>query len=199
LVSELSGRGNVSYKAAEYGLDLDGGREQAQAVVEEIKDLEAQGYQFEGAEASFQLLLRRSQPGYQAPFELIAFYANTQRRNGDAAWSEASVKVKVGEEVFHTAAEGNGPVNALDAAMRKALLNFYPQLSDIALADYKVRVLEGTHGTAARVRVLIESEKADGTSWTTVGSSENIIEASCRALTDSLEFALGEPRPSQVS
>jgi 2-isopropylmalate synthase len=192
LVSELSGRGNISYKAAEYGLDLDGGREQVQAVVEEIKELEAQGFQFEGAEASFQLLLRRSQPGYEAPFQLVAFSANTQRRNGDPAWSEASVKVKVGEEVFHTAAEGNGPVNALDAAMRKALLNFYPQLAEIALADYKVRVLEGTHGTAARVRVLIESEKADGTSWTTVGSSENIIEASCRALTDSLEFVLSE-------
>jgi 2-isopropylmalate synthase len=192
LVSELSGRGNISYKAAEYGLDLDGGREQAQAVVEEIKELEAQGFQFEGAEASFQLLLRRSQPGYKAPFELVAFSANTQRRNGDPSWSEASVKVKVDGEIFHTAAEGNGPVNALDAAIRKALLNFYPQLAEISLADYKVRVLEGTHGTAARVRVLIESEKLDGSSWTTVGSSENIIEASCRALTDSLEFMLTE-------
>ncbi len=192
LVSELSGRGNIHYKAAEYGFDLDGGREQAQAVVEEIKELEAQGYQFEGAEASFQLLLRRSRPGYKAPFELVAFSANTQRRNGDPAWSEALVKVKVGDELFHTAAEGNGPVNALDAAMRKALLNFYPELADISLADYKVRVLEGSHGTAARVRVLIESEKPDGTSWTTVGSSENIIEASCRALADSLEFVLGE-------
>jgi 2-isopropylmalate synthase len=190
LVSELSGRGNISYKAAEYGLDLDGGREQAQAVVEEIKELEAQGFQFEGAEASFQLLLRRSQPGYTAPFELVAFSANTQRRNGDAPWSEAAVKVKVKGELFHTAAEGNGPVNALDAAMRKALLNFYPKLADISLADYKVRVLEGAHGTAARVRVLIESERSDGTRWTTVGSSENIIEASCRALTDSLEFVL---------
>jgi 2-isopropylmalate synthase len=194
LVSELSGRGNISYKAAEYGLDLDGGREQAQAVVEEIKELESQGYQFEGAEASFQLLLRRSQPGYQVPFELVAFSANTQRRNGDPAWSEAAVKVKVGEELFHTAAEGNGPVNALDAAMRKALLNFYPRLADISLADYKVRVLEGSHGTAARVRVLMESELSDGTRWTTVGSSENIIEASCRALIDSLEFILTADR-----
>ncbi|HVA25264.1 MAG TPA: citramalate synthase [Chloroflexota bacterium] len=196
LVSELSGRGNISYKAAEYGLDLDGGREQAQAVVEEIKELEAQGYQFEGAEASFQLLLRRSQPNYTTPFELVAFSANSQRRNGDPAWSDATVQVKVKGELFHTAAEGNGPVNALDAAIRKALLNFYPELADISLADYKVRVLEGAHGTAARVRVLIESERSDGTRWTTVGSSENIIEASCRALTDSLEFVLTEtPKP----
>jgi len=140
----------------------------------------------------FQLLLRRSQPDYTAPFELVAFSANSQRRNGDVAWSEATAKVKVKGELFHTAAEGNGPVNALDAAMRKALLNFYPELADISLADYKVRVLEGAHGTAARVRVLIESERSDGTRWTTVGSSENIIEASCRALTDSLEFVLTE-------
>jgi 2-isopropylmalate synthase len=201
LVSELSGRGNVSYKAAEYGLDLEGGREQAQAVVEEIKELEAQGYQFEGAEASFQLLLRRSQPDYTAPFELVGFTAETQRRSGDAAISEATVKVRVGSELFHTAAEGNGPVNALDTAMRKALLNFYPRLADVSLADYKVRVLEGTHGTAARVRVLIESERPDGARWTTVGSSENIIEASCRALSDSLEYALtlqpsGAPSPA---
>ncbi len=189
LVSELSGRGNIHYKAAEYGLDLDGGREQAQAVVDEIKDLESQGYQFEGAEASFQLLLRKSQPDYRAPFELIAFSANSQRRNGGPAVAEATVKVRVGDELFHTAAEGNGPVNALDVAMRKALLNFYPELAEISLADYKVRVLEGSHGTAARVRVMLESER-NGETWTTVGSSENIIEASCRALTDSLEFIL---------
>ncbi|HLG69337.1 MAG TPA: citramalate synthase [Chloroflexota bacterium] len=194
LVSELSGRGNISYKAAEYGLDLNGGREQAQELVEEIKQLEAQGYQFEGAEASFQLLLRRSQPNYRSPFELVAFSASTQRRNGDSPWSEASVKVRVGDELFHTAAEGDGPVNALDTALRKALVNFYPELSDIWLTDYKVRVLEGSHGTAARVRVLIESERSDGTRWTTVGSSENIIEASCRALVDSLEFVLTESR-----
>lgn len=196
LVSELSGRGNVTYKAAEYGLDLEGGREQAQTVLNQIKELESQGYQFEGAEASFQLLLRRSQPGYVAPFHLVAFSATSQRRNGDAPVAEATVKVRVGDELFHTAAEGDGPVNALDSALRKALLNFYPQLGDIALADYKVRVLEGSHGTAARVRVLIESERSDGTRWTTVGSSENIIEASCRALTDALEFVLSLPQPS---
>ncbi|HEU0167211.1 MAG TPA: alpha-isopropylmalate synthase regulatory domain-containing protein, partial [Chloroflexota bacterium] len=107
--------------------------------------------------------------------------------------AEATVKVRVGDELFHTAAEGDGPVNALDTALRKALVNFYPELSDIALADYKVRVLEGSHGTAARVRVLIESERSDGTRWTTVGSSENIIEASCRALIDALEFVLTGP------
>ncbi|HEU0168772.1 MAG TPA: citramalate synthase, partial [Chloroflexota bacterium] len=146
LVSELSGRGNVTYKAAEYGLDLEGGREQAAVVLNQIKDLESQGYQFEGAEASFQLLLRRSQPGYIAPFHLVAFSATSQRRNGDTPIAEATVKVRVGDELFHTAAEGDGPVNALDTALRKALVNFYPELSDIALADYKVRVLEGSHG-----------------------------------------------------
>ncbi|MBV8086306.1 MAG: citramalate synthase [Chloroflexi bacterium] len=193
LVSELSGRGNVTYKAAEFGLDLEGGREQAAVVLNQIKELESQGYQFEGAEASFQLLLRRSQPGYTAPFHLVAFSATSQRRNGDAPVAEATVKVRVRDELFHTAAEGDGPVNALDTALRKALVNFYPQLSDISLADYKVRVLEGSHGTAARVRVLIESERSDGTRWTTVGSSENIIEASCRALIDALEFVLTSP------
>ncbi len=189
LVSELSGRGNVNYKAAELGLDMDGGGAQAQTVVDEIKELESQGYQFEGAEASFQLLVQRSQANYQAPFQLVDFSVTSQRRGDHPAVAEATVKVKVGDELFHTAAEGNGPVNALDAAVRKALLAFYPHISDIALADYKVRVIEGSHGTAARVRVFIESE-GNGQEWTTVGSSENIIEASCHALVDSLEFFL---------
>ncbi|MHB8619018.1 MAG: citramalate synthase [Chloroflexota bacterium] len=189
LVSELAGRSNVHYKATEYGLDLDGGNAQAQAVLAEIKDLESQGYQFEGAEASFQLLLRRSQPGYRKPFELVDFTVTSQRRGGREVLAEATVKVRVNEDLFHTAAEGNGPVNALDAALRKALLSFYPHIAGISLSDYKVRVLEGSHGTAARVRVMIESER-DGRQWTTVGSSENIIDASCHALTDSLEFFL---------
>lgn len=187
LVSELSGRGNVNYKAAEMGLNLEGTT--AQSVVDEIKELESQGYQFEGAEASFQLLVRRAQPDYQRPFQLVDFSVMSQRRGEGAAVAEATVKVKVGQELFHTAAEGNGPVNALDAAVRKALMAFYPHISTIALSDYKVRVLEGTHGTAARVRVFIESE-GNGQEWTTVGSSENIIEASCAALVDSLEYFL---------
>ncbi|MGH2469281.1 MAG: alpha-isopropylmalate synthase regulatory domain-containing protein, partial [Chloroflexota bacterium] len=151
--------------------------------------LESQGYQFEGAEASFQLLLRRSQPGYAAPFALVDFTVMSQHREAAHPVAEATVKVKVGTELFHTAADGNGPVNALDAAVRKALLSFYPSLAAISLQDYKVRVIEGSHGTSAKVRVFIESE-AGGQEWTTVGSSENIIEASCRALVDSLEFFL---------
>jgi 2-isopropylmalate synthase len=191
LVSELAGKGSVIQKASEYGLSR---RSQAQArqVIDQIKDLESRGFQFEGAEASFELLLRRAEPGYVAPFQMLDFTVLVEKRHGhssDKIISEATVKLRVGNEIMHTAAEGNGPVHALDAATRKALLVFYPQLASVALADYKVRILDGEAGTAAVVRVLITS-RDDGRTWNTVGSSTNIIEASWLALADSLEYPL---------
>lgn len=196
-ISELSGKGNIIYKAKERGLTLSLNGKQIQQVLDQVKLLESQGFQYEGAEASFELLLRRAQPNYQAPFELVDFIVLVERhrrppsdRNQqEELLSEATVKVRVGDKIIHTAAEGNGPVNALDQALRKALLQFYPNLAVIRLIDYKVRILEESSGTASKVRVLIES--TDGhEQWRTVGSSTNIIEASWLALVDSLEYWL---------
>ncbi|MBS1248507.1 MAG: (R)-citramalate synthase [Chloroflexi bacterium] len=187
LVSELSGRGNVIDKAHEFGLDVN--REQARAVVKEIKELEAQGFTFESAEASVNLMVRRNQPHYQKPFELIDFMVVVEHRQGRGVFAEATVKVRIGDRVFHTAAEGNGPVNALDAALRKALVDVYPRLKEIRLDDYKVRILDSESGTAANVRVLIDTKNGKDR-WSTVGASTNIIEASWRALADSMEHAL---------
>ncbi|MCI0397356.1 MAG: citramalate synthase [Chloroflexi bacterium] len=187
VVSELSGRGNVLDKAAEYGVDLDS--DQARHVLQQIKELEAQGFSFESAEASMSLMLRRLQPGYRPPFELLDFTVLVQQRQDKGMCADATVKVRVGDQVLHTAAEGNGPVNALDAALRKALLSVYPMLAGVRLADYKVRILDSENGTGATVRVLIDTEQ-ELRHWSTVGASANIIEASWRALADSLEFAL---------
>jgi len=195
LVSEYSGTSAIAYKAGERGLEVPRG-ERAREVMEQIKALEHQGFQFEGAEASFELLLRRAQPDYEPPFELVDFMVVVEKHRrlpADAAQeqvlSEAMVKVRVRDQVIHTAAEGNGPVNALDAALRKALLWFFPSLAAVKLGDYKVRILDETHGTDSRVRVLMES--SDGESdWHTMGSSTNIIEASWLALADSLEYWL---------
>lgn len=187
LVSDLSGKGNVIDKANGFGLDVD--KQQAREIVTQIKELEAQGFTFESAEASVNLMVRRTIPGYQRPFELIDFMTVVEHRQGRGIVSEATVKVRVGEEIFHTAAEGNGPVNALDAALRKALIDVYPRLKKIRLDDYKVRILDSDSGTAAHVRVLIDTQ--NGTSrWSTVGASTNIIDASWRALADSMEYAL---------
>jgi 2-isopropylmalate synthase len=191
LVSELAGKGSVVYKASEYGLSTRSAA-QARQVIAQIKELEKQGFQFEGAEASFELLLRRAEAGYTPPFEMLDFTVLDTRRHGhrsDRLMSEAMVKLRVGDQEMHTAAEGNGPVHALDTATRKALLAFYPQLSRVVLADYKVRILDGDSGTAAIVRVLITSQDGSHT-WNTVGSSTNIIEASWFALADSLEYPL---------
>jgi 2-isopropylmalate synthase len=188
VVSELSGKSNIAYKAQEYGLDLPDGVEN-ERVLGRIKELESQGFQFEGAEGSVELLIRRGRPDYTPPFELLDFHVLVREsQNGNMA-AEATVKVRVGDQVMHTAADGNGPVNALDAAVRKALLPFYPCLADVRLADYKVRILDGGAGTAAQTRVLIDSVNGHR-QWSTVGSSTNIIEASWQALADSLEYAL---------
>jgi 2-isopropylmalate synthase len=193
VVSELSGQGNVVDKAHQFGLDVNS--QQTREVLEQIKKLEAQGFTFEGAEASVELMLRRSHPAYVPPFELIDFMVVVERRRGRGLLAEATVKVRVGPKLMHTAAEGNGPVNALDAALRKALLDVYPQLSSVKLSDYKVRILDSDTGTAANVRVLIDttyrsSGKHGTRRWSTVGASTNIIEASWRALADSMEYAL---------
>jgi 2-isopropylmalate synthase len=187
VVSELSGRGNVLDKAVEYGIDTNSA--QAREVLKQIKNLEAQGFAFESAEASMSLMLHRMQPDYEPPFELLDLTVLVQNRQDRGHCADATVKVRVGDQVLHTAAEGNGPVNALDAALRKALLDVFPSLSGVRLADYKVRILDGQNGTSATTRVLIDSELGTRR-WSTVGASTNIIEASWQALADSIEFAL---------
>jgi len=187
LVSDLSGRGNMLSKAEEYGLNLDSA--EARAVLERIKALESRGYVFEGADASVAMLMARQNPDYAPPFELVDFMAVVENRRGRGLFAEATVKVRVSGEELHTVAEGNGPVDALDRALRKALTPVYPQLAAFQLADYKVRILDGQNGTAATTRVLIDTQ--NGTQrWSTVGASANIIEASWLALADSVEYGL---------
>jgi len=196
VVSELSGKGNILYKAKELGLDLPPEGKEAKKLVERVKLMESRGFQYENAEASFELLVQRVKPDYKSPFELVDFMVVVEKRRRapvqggpEELLSEAMVKVRVGKEVMHTVAEGNGPVNALDQALRKSLLKFYPSVAEVRLVDYKVRILEETVGTGAQVRVLIES--TDGVDeWHTVGGSTNIIEASWLALADSLEYWL---------
>jgi 2-isopropylmalate synthase len=186
VVSELAGRGNVRMRAESLGLTLNGNE---RAVLQRIKELEAGGFQFEAAEGSFEMLVRRASPGYTPPFELMDFTVIVEKRGGNDMMSQATVKLRVGAEVMHTAAEGDGPVNALDQAIRKALLPHYPELAEVHLVDYKVRIVDEHLGTAAKPRVLIESARGDER-WSTVGCSENIIEASWQALWDSLELPL---------
>jgi len=187
LVSELSGRGNILAKAREFGLELDRDDPHTRWLVQHLKELEHQGYSYEAAGASFEMLLRRLQPGYEAPWK-VADFTTMVRKDGDAVHAEATVKVEVGGTVYHTAASGNGPVNALDAALRKALSPRFPSLRGVGLHDYKVRILDSAAGTAATTRVLIESGRGLRR-WTTVGCSSNIIEASLAALVDSFEYA----------
>ena len=187
VVSELSGRGNLVDKIKQFNLNpesLD-----LPTVLEQIKQLESQGFTFEGAEASVELMLRRTHPAYVPPFELSDYTVNVQRRRGRGLIVEATVKVRVGPQIMHTVAEGNGPVNALDAALRKALIDIFPQIAGVRLEDYKVRILDGENNTAATTRVLIETRQG-ARRWSTVGASANIIDASWRALADSMEYAL---------
>jgi len=187
LVSELSGRGNVLAKAREFGLELDRDDPQTRWLVQHLKELEHRGYSYEAADASFEMLVRRLQPGYKAPWT-VADFTTQVRKSGSSVNAEATVQVEVGGTVYHTAATGNGPVNALDAALRKALSPRFPGLRGVTLHDYKVRILDGDAGTAATTRVLIESGKGLKR-WTTIGCSSNIIEASLLALVDALEYA----------
>ena len=189
LVSELSGRSNIVHKLTELALEVELSASEIRRIAQRVKDLESQGFQFEGAEGSFELLVRRSQPGYRPPFEVLDFLVLVEKRSEKDILAEATVKAQVGGETIHTAAEGNGPVNALDRAMRKALLPFYPELDKVQLTDYKVRILDEKSATAALTRVLIDASDGER-SWTTVGCSVNIIEASFQALLDSLELPL---------
>ncbi|MFL5804602.1 MAG: citramalate synthase [Roseiflexaceae bacterium] len=186
VVSELAGRRNVHMRAEALGLELNGDE---RVVLQQIKELENQGFQFEAAEGSFEMLVRRASPGYVAPFELLDFTVIVEKRGGNDIMSQATVKLRIGGEMMHTAAEGEGPVNALDRAIRKALLPHYPELAEVHLVDYKVRIVNEHLGTAAKPRVLIESARGEER-WSTVGCSENIIEASWQALWDSLELPL---------
>jgi 2-isopropylmalate synthase len=187
VVSELSGRGNLLSKAEEYGLTADG--TDVAGVLNEIKLLEAKGFSFEAADASVAMMMRRQQPGYKPVFELLDFLVNVEHRTGRGIFSEAMVKVRVDGEVHHTAAEGDGPVDALAAALRKALAGRHPQIAELHLSDYKVRILDGQNGTAAVTRVLVDMQRG-GKRWSTVGASPNIIEASWLALVDAVEYGL---------
>lgn len=188
VVSELSGRGNLFSKVDELRLNIDS-ETTVTNVLEEIKALEARGFSFEAAEASVALMLHRQREGYQPPFELIDYSSTVEHRRGRGVFAEATVKIVAHGETIHTVAEGNGPVNALDAAMRKALLPVYPRLGNFQLADYKVRILDSDSGTAATTRVLIDTQN-HRRRWSTVGASPNIIEASWLALVDSIEYGL---------
>jgi len=188
LISDLAGRSNIVMKARELGFDITNTTPELRDMLTRIKELEHQGYEFEAADGSLALLIRRALIAAPPPF-LVDAYHVSMRRDGAGSVCEAVVKVRVGDESEHRVAEGDGPVNALDTALRAALIRHYRQLKDVHLTDYKVRIMDSTSGTAARTRVLIES--SDGTAeWGTVGVSDNIIEASLQALVDSLEYAL---------
>jgi 2-isopropylmalate synthase len=195
VVSEVAGRRNVRLRARELGIAAG---DDESAVLERIKELEHRGFQFEAAEGSFEMLLRRKDPSYRPPFVVDDFTVIVEKRGGDGIQAQATVKLRVGEEVVHTAADGDGPVNALDRAVRKALLPHYPALAEVHLVDYKVRIVDEHLGTAARPRVIIESARGPER-WSTVGCSENIIEASWLALCDSLELALLRPAADRAS
>lgn len=190
LVSDLSGQSNVLYKAREFGIQIDSKDPAVRKIVDEIKDLESRGYQFEGADASFEILMRRALKQYKPFFRLRSFRVVDEKKEGaKLPRAEAHVVIEVGGKKEKTIAKGVGPVHALDHALRKALRRFYPQIKDVELVDYKVRVLPAGEGTASQVRVLIESRDPEST-WGTVGVSENIIQASWQALVDSLEYKL---------
>lgn len=190
LVSDLSGRSNILAKAEEFNINIDSKDPMTMELLEEIKELENKGFQFEGAEASFELMMRRALGTVRPFFSVIGFRViDAKHSENEKPQSEATVQVKVGGRIEHTAAEGDGPVNALDNALRKALESFYPTLKEIKLFDYKVRVLPAGKGTASMTRVLIESGDKTGR-WGTVGVSDNIIDASYQALVDALQYKL---------
>jgi len=193
LVSDLSGRSNVEYKARELGLDLDAGGADSRRIVAEVKQLEQSGYQFDVADGSFKVLIEKLTDTFQPLFELESFRVTIEKDQDEPCQSHATVKVRVGGKTEITAAEGYGPVSALDNALRKALGRFFPDLDTMRLTDFKVRVIDGNHGTAARVRVLIDSRDQEHV-WSTIGVSEDIIEASWQALADSFQYKLAREK-----
>ncbi|HET8861688.1 MAG TPA: citramalate synthase [Solirubrobacterales bacterium] len=190
LASELSGKATIRTQASQAGLEL--GEQQASRAVESLKEREHRGYHYEAAPASFELLMRREADSYQSLFELESFKVLVEKRADGAVETEATIKVRVDGERYVRVAEGNGPVNALDNALRGAIASHYPHLADIELTNYKVRILDESHGTGAITRVLLDSSDGER-EWGTIGVSENIIEASWEALVDSLEYAF-QPR-----
>lgn len=190
LISDLSGESNILYKAAELGIDLESKDPKVRTILDNLKRLEHEGFQFEGAEGSFEILIHKALGKHKRFFELLGFRVMVDKKEeAGPPLSEATIMVRVGDQVEHTAAVGNGPVNALDNAIRKALEKFYPELKEVKLLDFKVRILTTKDGTAARTRVLIESGDHESR-WGTVGVSENIIEASWQALVDSIDYKL---------
>ncbi len=189
LVSELAGRSSLAMRAKEINIDLDRKSPEAQRVMDILQELEYEGYHFEIAEASFKVLLYKETKKRHKFFELLGFRVIVESMPEAGISTEATVKIKVNDKVEYTVAEGDGPVNALDFALKKSLIKFYPEIEEMHLTDFKVRVLDGREGTAAKVRVLIQSQDAEE-SWTTIGVSENIIEASWQALVDSVEYKL---------
>jgi 2-isopropylmalate synthase len=198
LISDQSGKSNVLHKAKKFGLNLESTDPVVSEIVQELKELENQGFQYEGAEASFELLMRKALGTRQHYFDLKGFRVISQKTSLDEpSQDEATIRIEVGDEgEVHTAAQGDGPVNALDKALRKALTRFYPKLKDMELADYKVRVLSGEHGTGAKVRVLIQSRDQES-EWGTVGVSHDILEASWQALVDSITYKLMKDEKGQ--
>jgi 2-isopropylmalate synthase len=194
LVSELSGQSTILNKTAKYRLTHD--RALMKRILEQVQDLENAGYEFEAAEASFDLLVKKAAGLYTAKFQRLAYRVNIEAGAAGVPLTEATVKLRVGEHLMHTVSEGDGPVNALDGALRKALLPSYPRLAELHLADYKVRVVNAREETAARVRVVIEWRDGDGV-WGTVGVSENVVEASWLALTDAVEYKLFKDEEEQ--
>lgn len=188
LVSELSGASNLIGKAEEFGVDFSD-KAFTRELIQNIKEMEYEGYQFEGAEASLELLVKKATGEYTPYFQVDSFKILSEKVAEGETISEAMIKVRVGDRMVHTAAEGNGPVNALDNALRKGLEEFFPEIAEMHLSDYKVRVLDEKDATGAKVRVLIESRDVTG-AWSTVGVSTDIIEASWRALLDSMNYFL---------
>jgi len=191
LVSDLSGKSNIEYKAREMGIDLGRDDQISRKIVSVIKALEDEGYQFDAAEGSLALLIKKITGEFQEPFSLESYQVFSLKVGEGFPLCHATVKITVGNEVEITAAEGNGPINALDHALRKALTKFYPQIQEMHLVDFKVRIIEGTEGTAAKVRVLLDS-RDDHDLWSTIGVSTNIIEAGWQALVDSIKYKLSK-------
>jgi 2-isopropylmalate synthase len=189
LVSDLSGKSNIEYKSKAMGLKLGGNGYDSEKIVSEIKQLEDRGYQFDAAEGSLELLIRKMTGQFEDPFILESFRVTTEKNKEGSSNSQATIKISVGKDHEITAAEGDGPVGALDRALRKALTKFFPSIKEMGLVDFKVRVIDGSEGTGARVRVQIESRDAREI-WSTIGVSENIIEASWQALVDSVQYKL---------
>ncbi len=189
LVSELSGQSNIFHRAEELGIKLEKNSPVAKRILEKVKQLENEGYFFEAADASLALIIMKELGKHRSFFDLVAYRVLVEQHSSDSPWSEATIRVKVGDKIFFMAGDGDGPVNALDTALRKALEEHYPQLGKVRLTDFKVRIMDTGRGTAAKTRVLIESTDGER-EWITIGVSDNIIEASWEALVDSIDYKL---------